>query len=284
MLPPIADLTPDLAERLPLPGTGAEAGERPYGARTDAGVIVGDLLMRHVPALARGDLEIVAIARRPTVLTKVAVRGAPALVCRSVRSAWCSVSVPTTSDACVPSSATNRCTSSSGIGEPARYVAEALGLGYVPPMTLLEAARRADVLLGDIDYRGVRGWQAVNVLLASALTEWRIRLKRIASSPAWRLIEAARVEGRSVPAEVTSRLPKGLSVSIYGLHALLPTGRSAGFAAARLPTRRRASAPTDRRAHPGRPAAAGPRQPGVFMFRSASRAERQLALPHMPDE
>jgi len=111
----------------------------------------------------------------------------------------------------------------------ARYVAEALGLGYVPPMTLLEAARRADVLLGDIDYRGVRGWQAANVLLASALTEWRIRLKRIASSPAWRFIDAARVEGRSVPAEVTSRLPKGLSVSIYGLHALLPTGQVRGI-------------------------------------------------------
>jgi transcription antitermination factor NusA-like protein len=35
---------------------------------------VGDLLMQSVPALARGDLEIVAIARRPGVLSKVAVR------------------------------------------------------------------------------------------------------------------------------------------------------------------------------------------------------------------
>src|SRR5438045_1817303 len=49
-------------------------GERPYGARSEESVVVGDLLMRHVPALARGDLEIVAIARHQTVLSKVAVR------------------------------------------------------------------------------------------------------------------------------------------------------------------------------------------------------------------
>jgi hypothetical protein len=35
---------------------------RPYGARSEESIIVGDLLLRHVPALARGDLEIVAIA------------------------------------------------------------------------------------------------------------------------------------------------------------------------------------------------------------------------------
>ena len=35
-------------------------GERPYGARSEESVVVGDLLMQHVPALARGDLEIVA--------------------------------------------------------------------------------------------------------------------------------------------------------------------------------------------------------------------------------
>ena len=49
-------------------------GARPYGARSDESVLVGDLLMRHVPALARGDLEIVAIARHQGVLSKVAVR------------------------------------------------------------------------------------------------------------------------------------------------------------------------------------------------------------------
>jgi hypothetical protein len=57
-----------------LPGLADEEPARPCGARSDESVIVGDLLMRHVPALARGDLEIVAIARRPGVLSKVAVR------------------------------------------------------------------------------------------------------------------------------------------------------------------------------------------------------------------
>ena len=56
-----------------LPGLEPSLG-RPYGARTDDGIVVGDLLMRHVPALARGELEIAAIARRPGVLAKVAVR------------------------------------------------------------------------------------------------------------------------------------------------------------------------------------------------------------------
>src|SRR5437763_1479215 len=57
-----------------LPWVSEELPARPYGARSDQSVLVGDLLMRHVPALARGDLEIVAIARRPGVLSKVAVR------------------------------------------------------------------------------------------------------------------------------------------------------------------------------------------------------------------
>ena len=234
--------------------------------------------------LARGDLEIVAIARRPTVLTKVAVRrragtrlsqrpislvlGVGADYVRRVRAELGNEQVHVVQ----------------WHGEPARYVAEALGLGYVPPMTLLDAARRADVLLGEIDYRGVRGWQAVNVLLASALTEWRIRLKRIASSPAWRLIEAARVEGRSVPAEVTSRLPKGLSVSIYGLHALLPTGQVRGI--------RRGTAADDVAAHLRQligehiqvvPLRLDPDAGRIYVSERAP-AERQLALPHMPEE
>jgi transcription antitermination factor NusA-like protein len=190
---------------------------------------VGDLLMRHVPALARGDLEIVAIARRPTVLTKVAVR----------RRAGTRLSKrPISLVLGVGADHVRRVRAELGNEqvhvvqwhrEPGRYIAEALGLAYMPPVTLFEVSRRAEVLLGDIDYRGVRGWQAVNLLLASALTEWRIRLRRIATSPAWRSIDAAREQGRSVPAEVMSRLPKGLSVSIYGLHALLPTGQVRGI-------------------------------------------------------
>ncbi|HET6318713.1 MAG TPA: hypothetical protein VFG86_19845, partial [Chloroflexota bacterium] len=81
--------------------------------------------------------------------------------------------------------------------DPVRYIAEALGLSYVPP-TRIDATRRAEVLLGEIDYRRVRGWQSVDLLLASALTGWRIRLKRMATSPAWRAPEDARVERRSI--------------------------------------------------------------------------------------
>jgi hypothetical protein len=113
-------------------------------------------------------------------------------------------------------------------GEPTRYIAEALGLSYVPPMLLLGASRRADVLLGEIDYRGITGRHATNLQLAGALTGWRLRLKRIATSPAWRALEAAREEGRSLPAEVTRRLPRGLAVIVYGLHGLLPTGQVRG--------------------------------------------------------
>ncbi len=52
---------------------GATRGRR-YGARTDEGVFVGDLLTQQVPEIAGGELEIVAIARRPGELSKVAVR------------------------------------------------------------------------------------------------------------------------------------------------------------------------------------------------------------------
>jgi ribosomal protein S1 len=80
----------------------------------------------------------------------------------------------------------------------------------------------------DVDVRGVRGRRGINLLLASALTEWRIRLREIARSPAWRALETARQEHRSVPAEVGSRVTSGLAVSIYGLNGLLPTGQVRG--------------------------------------------------------
>jgi hypothetical protein len=115
----------------------------------------------------------------------------------------------------------------SPLGHAPRTV-DALGIGYVPPMTLLGASRRAEVLLGEIDHRGVPGRRPVNLLLAGALTGWRIRLKPIATSPAWRALDAARQAGRSVPADVTARVPKGLAVVVYGLHGLLPTGEVRG--------------------------------------------------------
>lgn len=209
-----------------LPGIDAPV-LRPYGARSEAGVLVGDLLLRYVPSLAAGDLEIVAVARRPGVLTKVVVRRTPGT--RLERR-------PISLVLGIGADQVNQVRSELG-GErihiiqwhanPASYIAEALDLGYIPPI-VIGAARRADVLLGEIDYRGVRGWQSINLLLASAVTGWRIRLKRIARSAAWQALDIARKQQRHVLAEVIGRLPKGLSVEVYGLHALLPTGQVQG--------------------------------------------------------
>jgi hypothetical protein len=113
-------------------------------------------------------------------------------------------------------------------GNPAGYIAEALGVGYLPPVELHPSSRLANVLLGDIDVRGIRGRRGINLLLASALTDWRIRLREIARSPAWRALEVANREHRSVPASVDSRVAKGLALSIDGLNALLPTGQVRG--------------------------------------------------------
>ena len=77
--------------------------------------------------------------------------------------------------------------------------------------------------------RGIRGRRGINLLLASALTEWRIRLRQIARSQAWRALEVAQREHGSVPASVETRVTKGLAVSIYGLNGLLPTGQVGGI-------------------------------------------------------
>jgi len=212
---------------IPLPGL-EPAFARPYGARSDDGVRVGDLLMRHVPALTRGELEIVAIARHPGVLTKVAVRRRHAMKL-SAR--------PVSLVVGVGADYVNRVSAELGgerlhvlqwQGNPAGYIAEALGLGYVPPVELSPSTRLASVLLGDVDVRGVRGRRGINLLLASALTEWRIRLREITRSPAWKALDIARREHQSVPATVQSRVTKGLAMSIYGLHGLLPTGQVRG--------------------------------------------------------
>jgi NusA-like KH domain len=114
-------------------------------------------------------------------------------------------------------------------GDPSRYIADALELGYLPPIEVSPSRRLANVLLGDIDVRGVRGRQGVNLLLASALTGWRIRLREMARLSAWKALEVAREEHRSVPAMVQARVPKGLAVVIYGLHGTPANGvRCAG--------------------------------------------------------
>jgi len=185
--------------------------------------------MRHTPALARGDLEIVAIARRPRVLTKVAVRRRP-----GVKLAARPVSLVVG----VGADYVNQVRAELGgerievfqwVGDPASYIASALGLGYLPPIEVFGVSRLANVLLGDIDVRGTRGRGNLNVLLASVLTGWRIRLREIASAPAWKELQRALDQRRSVPATVETRVPKGLAVSVYGLNALLPTGRVRGI-------------------------------------------------------
>lgn len=212
---------------LSLPGIEPPAARR-YGARSDESLLVGDLLMRHVPALARGDVEIVAIARRVGVLSKVAVRRRRRLRF-SARPASLASGLGT--------DYVNRVSAELGgerlhvlqwQGDPSRYIANALGLGYLPPIELWPSTRLANVFLGDIDVRGARGGHGVNLLLASALTEWRLRLREIARSPAWRALEIARQERRSVPATVQRRAPKGLAVAIYGLNGFLPTGQVQG--------------------------------------------------------
>ena len=218
-----------------FPWVGQDAAPRPYGACSDDSVVVGDLLMRSVPALARGDLEIVAIARRPGVLSKVAVRrrAGARLAARPV-----SLVVGLGADYVRRVSAElggERIHVVQWQGDPTWYVAEALGLGYRPPVEISVSRRLANVLLGDIDVRGARGRQGINLLLASVLTGWRIRLREITRSPAWKALEVARAEHRSVPAMVHARVPKGLAVVVYGLNGLLPTGQVRGVRRATPP-------------------------------------------------
>ncbi len=222
----IPDYGPDEARERQAP---LVTGARPYGARSDESVLVGDLLMRHVPALARGDLEIAAIARHQGVLAKVAVRRR-----RGKRLSARPVSLVVGLGA----DYVNRVSAELGgerlhvlqwQGDPPRYIAEALGLGYLPPIDLSPSTRLANVLLGDIDVRGIRGRQAINLSLASALTEWRIRLRPIARSPAWKTLLAAQADHRTVPAVVEARVPKGLAISMYGLNGLLPIGQVRGI-------------------------------------------------------
>ncbi len=88
--------------------------------------------------------------------------------------------------------------------------------------------RRADILLGEIDDPAARGRRAVNMLLASALTSWQVRVKQITRSRNWHALERALVEMRSLPAEVVGTAPKGLRLQVYGLNALLPFGQISG--------------------------------------------------------
>lgn len=205
---------------LPLPRFDTEPIERyPYGARSEAAVFVADLLCAEVPGLCEldGELEIVAIARRPGVLSKVAIRPR----------------VPELSPRLVGIGADHLARVSQQLDgeriqvvrwqQPAdAYIADALGLGEVPPTLLLPWLRHARVRLGEIDLRGIAGWRGLNTILASSLTGWRIRLESVVHTTAWVQLETAMRARRPVLATVVGPTARGLRLEVRGLFAILP--------------------------------------------------------------
>jgi transcription antitermination factor NusA-like protein len=198
----------------------------PYGARSEAAIYVGDLLSEEVPQLERvtGTLDIVAIARRPGVLTKVAVRaraGAPVSGAPSIGADHIA-RVRERLDA-------ERIHVVIWQRSASAYIANALGLGEIPPVVLLAGIGHARVLLGEIDVLGIAGWRGLNAVLASALTGWRIRLEPVAATAAWRRLQAAMLERRAVTATVVDHSERGLCVEVRGLYAVLsrPAGATA---------------------------------------------------------
>jgi N utilization substance protein A len=189
-----------------------------YGARTEAAVYVGDLLAEQVPSLASGEVELVAIARRPGVLTKAAIRARPSLA------PPLTIGIGADHIAAVRDRLDGeRIHVVRWQRSAAGYIAEALGLGEPPPMQLLPALCRARVLLGEIDVRGVAGWRDLNVVLASTLTGWRIRLEPVAATPAWARLAAALHSRRPLTATVIGGSEHGPRVDVFGLYASLST-------------------------------------------------------------
>ena len=182
------------------------------------------MLCEEVPALAPhgGTLEILAIARRPGVLCKVALRarpGGPAPIGIGIGADHLArVSQQLDGEriqviAWQPSASA--------------YIADALGLGEVPPMLLLPAIGHARVLLGEIDVRGIAGWRGLNTLLASAVTGWRIRLEPVTATAAWRRLQAAMRARRPVIGRVVGRTERGVRLEMLGLYAVLSGARRA---------------------------------------------------------
>jgi transcription antitermination factor NusA-like protein len=163
-----------------------------------------------------GTLDMVAIARRPGVLTKVALR--PRAPARG--------SIATSVGADHLARVRQRLD-----GErihvvrwqrsASAYIADALGLGEIPPVVLLAGIGHARVLLGEIDVRGIAGWRGLNTVLASALTGWRIRLEPVAATAAWRRLHAAMLARRALTATVVGDTERGPRVEVLGLYALL---------------------------------------------------------------
>lgn len=199
----------------------------PHGARSLAAVYVGDLLCEHVPALSPvdGNLDIVAIARRPGVLSKVALRARPGVPSPMM----IGLGADTVSQVRAKLDG-ERIQIVKWQRSASAYIADALGLGTPPPMLLLPGIGHARVLLGEIDLRGIAGWRGLNAVLASALTGWRIRLEPVAATVAWRRLRAAMLARRPVLGTVVGRTERGVRVEVLGLYAVLsgpaqPTGQ-----------------------------------------------------------
>jgi transcription antitermination factor NusA-like protein len=190
----------------------------PYGARSEAAIYVGDLLTEDVPQLGQdqGTLDIVAIARRPGVLSKVAVRlraGAPLSTPKSIGADYLARVRERLDGERIQVVAWQRSASA--------YIADALELGEVPPVVLLAGIGHARVLLGEIDVRGIAGWRGLNTVLASALTGWRIRLEPVAATAAWRRLHSAMLTRRPLAATVVGHTERGPRVEVLGLYAAL---------------------------------------------------------------
>jgi transcription antitermination factor NusA-like protein len=215
-----------LAAFAPGDALDSSASRFAYGARSEAAVYVGELLTRAAPSLAAdaGQLDIVAIARRPGVLSKVALRprpGAPAPVAIGIGADHVARVREQLDGERIHVVVWQRSASA--------YIADALGLGpeYAPPVRLLPGLGHARVLLGEIDVRGIAGWRGLNTVLASALTGWRIRLEPVAATVAWQRLEAAMVARRPVLGTVIARTQRGVRVEVLGLYALLTNSRAA---------------------------------------------------------
>ena len=185
----------------PLPAFDDVARE-PFSS--EAARFLAELLVEGVPAIARGDLEIVSIARRPGVLSKVAVRTAAGLPMVLGDLAPLRDQLDRERVEIVP-----------WHPDPRRYIQQALGLAESPGIVLFPAIQHARVFLGDIDLHGIAGWRNLNVILASMLTGWRIRLLPVAETAAWRRLQTARISGASVSATVLG--PR--EVEVHGLRA-----------------------------------------------------------------
>lgn len=205
-----------------LPTFEDDAPERyPFGARSEAAIFVGDLLVEAVPSLAADDssLEIVAIARRPGVLSKVAIRpraGQPASLFVGIGADYLSAVSGQLDGERIEVVRWQRAASA--------YIADALGLGETPPVLLLPGIGHARVLLGEIDVRGIAGWRGLNTVLASALTGWRIRLEPVAMTAAWRRLHAAMLARRPVVGTVVGHTARGVRLEVLGLFAVLSNG------------------------------------------------------------